>query len=370
LGQELYDTYRVKSNLFLDNHYKDMTPIKQSHSGRIMKSRKNIVIITVIMITVVILSLFVYLNSQGRFYDGESIILGVPPNEQSALIFIAEDQQYFSANGLNATVKVYPTALAALDGLLNEEVDVSQTAELPIVSKSFAKENISIVASIDKFLNMFLVARKDHEIEAISDLKGKTIGSAKGTLTEFHLGRFLNLNGLSLQDVNIVNIPFSQSEEALANGTVDAFQAQNRDLPRIKAKLDEDNLEIWPSQSGQSGFEIISGRKEWVDNNPEPITRLLKSLAQAEEYAAKYPNEALAIVQEKLGYDDEYIATIGPQHTYSLSLDQSLILAMEDEARWMITNNLTNETQTPDFMEYLYIDYLAAVKPEAVNIIR
>jgi NitT/TauT family transport system substrate-binding protein len=43
---------------------------------------------------------------------------------------------------------------------------------------------------------------------------------------------------------------------------------------------------------------------------------------------------------------------------------------MEDEARWMISNNLTQEKQVPDFLNYIYEDGLKAVKPEAVKIIR
>jgi hypothetical protein len=43
---------------------------------------------------------------------------------------------------------------------------------------------------------------------------------------------------------------------------------------------------------------------------------------------------------------------------------------MEDEARWMIRNNLTTEKQVPDFLDYIREDGLKAVKPEAVNIIR
>jgi hypothetical protein len=43
---------------------------------------------------------------------------------------------------------------------------------------------------------------------------------------------------------------------------------------------------------------------------------------------------------------------------------------MEDEARWMIANNLTTEKQVPDFGDYIYESCLKAVKPEAVNLIR
>jgi NitT/TauT family transport system substrate-binding protein len=61
---------------------------------------------------------------------------------------------------------------------------------------------------------------------------------------------------------------------------------------------------------------------------------------------------------------------VWPQYTRSLSLDQPLITAMEDETRWMISNNLTTEKQVPDFLNYIYEDGLKAVKPEAVKIIR
>jgi NitT/TauT family transport system substrate-binding protein len=64
------------------------------------------------------------------------------------------------------------------------------------------------------------------------------------------------------------------------------------------------------------------------------------------------------------------MAAIWPEHQFSLTLDQGLVAAMEDETRWMIANNLTAATQVPDFLNYIYLDGLEAIKPEAVNIIR
>jgi NitT/TauT family transport system substrate-binding protein len=64
------------------------------------------------------------------------------------------------------------------------------------------------------------------------------------------------------------------------------------------------------------------------------------------------------------------VAGIWPQHHFSLALDQTTIVAMKDEAQWMISSNLTSEKTIPDFTNYIYIDGLKAIKPEAVNIIR
>lgn len=42
---------------------------------------------------------------------------------------------------------------------------------------------------------------------------------------------------------------------------------------------------------------------------------------------------------------------------------------MEDEAQRMISNNLTTEKGLLDLMNYICVDGLRTVKPEAVNII-
>ena len=75
-------------------------------------------------------------------------------------------------------------------------------------------------------------------------------------------------------------------------------------------------------------------------------------------------------MQNRLDLDPGYMDTVWQQNQFSLTLDQSLILAMEDEARWMITNNLTNATAVPDSGSIIYTDGLESVRPGSVNIIR
>jgi ABC-type nitrate/sulfonate/bicarbonate transport system substrate-binding protein len=52
-------------------------------------------------------------------------------------------------------------------------------------------------------------------IENISDLKWKKIGLPKKTICEFFLGRFLNLHSMSLHDVALMDLPASQSVDAV-----------------------------------------------------------------------------------------------------------------------------------------------------------
>jgi NitT/TauT family transport system substrate-binding protein len=116
-------------------------------------------------------------------------------------------------------------------------------------------------------------------------------------------------------------------------------------------------------------FGALVGKNTWITEHQDLVSRFLKSLALAEEYLERHPAEAKAILQKRLNLDAAYVETHWPQNQFSISLDQSVIAAMEDEARWMIKNNLTNKKQIPDFTKYIYLDGLKAIKPEAVSII-
>ena len=73
-----------------------------------MKKRRNLIVVlaVIILVVAIILSSFLYLNSQKPDTGNiESISLGVIPLELNSLIYIAGNQNYFAANGLNVTFK-------------------------------------------------------------------------------------------------------------------------------------------------------------------------------------------------------------------------------------------------------------------------
>jgi len=213
----------------------------------------------------------------------------------------------------------------------------------------------------------YLAGRKDRGVENVSDLKGKKIGVTKGAQAEFLLGRFFNLNGMDMKDIALVDVLPSQFLEVIANGSVDAVVYNQQYDDAIKDHLGNDGV-FWSVQSSQLLYSVMVCRNDWIVDHPETVTRFLRSLDLAEDYLISHPAEAKAIVQKRLNFSDAYMVTIWPKHQYSLTLDQSLVAAMEDEARWMIANNLTTEKTVPDFTDYIYTKGLEVVKPEAVNI--
>jgi NitT/TauT family transport system substrate-binding protein len=307
-----------------------------------------------------------------REYSGpaESITLGTVLLEPTAPIFVAEEQHLFTQNGLDITLKVYDTGLSAVNAMLNGEVDVAApVAEYVMVAKAFNKDKIQTIASIDEVDYTFIIGRKDRGIQAISDLTGKKIGVARGTVMEFYLGRFLELHGMNIKDVVLVDTKLSQTADAIIGGDIDAVISFAPYAYTAQNKL-ADNVVLWPVQSSQVFYSLVICRNDWITDHPELVNRLLKSLNRAEDYIVQHPSEARVIVQKRLNLDDAYMDTFWTEHRFSLSLDESLIAAMEDEARWTIANNITTEKQVPYFLNYICIDGLEAIDPEAVKIIR
>jgi NitT/TauT family transport system substrate-binding protein len=63
------------------------------------------------------------------------------------------------------------------------------------------------------------------------------------------------------------------------------------------------------------------------------------------------------------------LTELWPSYRFNVALDQSLILALEDETRWAIKSKLTGRTDTPNYLDYIYLGGLQSVAPSAVTII-
>jgi len=298
----------------------------------------------------------------------EPMTIGTGPVELAGLIYIAEDRGFFLRNGLDVTIREYDSALAAVAGMEAGEADLSASTEYPIVGDVLGAKSISIIGCIDRYQTTYLVGMNDRGIRTTSDLAGKRIGVHHESIGEFYLGRFLGLNGVRLGDVTLVDLSPAQIEGALAHGTIDAAIIWNLDRQTIQQRFGS-TAAAGPARAPQPTFGVLAGRNDWIDGHGTAIAQCLRSIGEAEEYAVGHPAEARAIVQRRLNATDAHMAEAWPDHRFALSLDQSLLTAMEDEGRWMIANNLTNATAVRDLRDHLYTDGVEAVRPGSAKII-
>ena len=213
---------------------------------------------------------------------------------------------------------------------------------------------------------MYLVGRRDHGVANASDLGGKRIGVPRSTISEFYLSRFVTLHGQSLEEVTLVDLSRSDGVEALCNGSVDAVVTAEPYLSALRARLG-DGASVLPVQSTQYTYAVLVGSDAWIAGHPTETVRFLQAVQEADDWIQGHPADAKRILQDRLGMNGPQLDEQWPRHQFGLSLDQSLILAMEDEGRWMIRNNLTGAETVPDFQKYFSTGSLEHVSPGSVK---
>lgn len=316
------------------------------------KKRNLIILLAAALIIAIVLSSFVYLYYQSSINGKQSVSLSIFPNELETPIFVAQDQHFFDENGINLTITHYTSTTDALTSVSNHNVDITTASDFAFVSNALSQEkNLTIIASMVKTESSFVVARKDRGILNPIDLYGKRVGLTLNIAPEFYFGRFLDLQGLDKQKITIVNLPLAQYVEAITNGTVDAIVGQQSVVDQIQTQLGN-NTVVWPVQNNQPAYILLVSRGDWATQHPDTVTRFLKSISQAEDYYLTHQTSAQAIVEKKLNRTVSQESWL--ENRFSLSLDQSLLLAMQDEAQWLISNHLTNATAVPNLINYLY----------------
>jgi NitT/TauT family transport system substrate-binding protein len=311
------------------------------------------------------------LSACGSGFAGpmETLAIAMVPSEVNALIYVAEAQDFFRSNRLSVILKEdYDSGATATAGMLHGEADIASASEFLIVRKVFDKEVIISFGTIARYENTFIIWPAESGIGTIADLKGKKIGLPLGTIAEFYLGRALDLNSMNIQEVTLVDVRAAESEKAVSDGDVDAVVTWEPWANQINQSMGKDVITS-ALQSSQYAYWNLVATPDWINGHTDAIEKLIKSLAQAEGYIASHQDEVKAMIGKRMNLDDTYVGIVWERYQFALSLDQSLIAAMEDEARWMIANNLTEEEQVPNFLNHIYADGLEVVYPYAVNYI-
>ena len=323
-----------------------------------------LVIIILALIVVVVLPL-----SRPPPSPEEPLTIAGGTLESSILTVAAEEKGFFKENGLNVTFREYPAGAYAVKELLSGTADIACAAEFVGVTNSFRSPDLRIIAITAKSNAIVLIARNDRGISTPADMRGKTIAFSNGTIAEFFLGRHLTLNGMTMQDITARHLGPSDVVKSVVSGDADAAVVWDPYQYQIEQQLGR-NFTVLSVQDGQSYYWVTYTRSDVIRTRPELIRRYLRALDASEDYVSLHEDEAKKILARRMNITDEYANRTWQKNRYGLSLDQGLILAMEDEARWMAVQNMTGGKTPPSYLDMIYQDAMRETKPGTVTVIR
>ena len=287
---------------------------------------------------------------------------------QSTLIHVAVAKGYFVEEGLEVESLIASYGKASLQTLIDNKSDFAAVAETPFMFNVLKGEKIFIIANIEATsTNNAVVARKDAGITTAADLKGKRIGYTAGTTSDFFLDSLLTANGMTRKEIRPINLKPEEMQEAILSKKVDAVCTWNYPLTQIKHLLGTNGAILFDKEIYTETYNVAA-QQRFVQNHPETVKRFLRALIKSEKFVATNPDEAQTIMSAATKVDKNIIKEVWDTFSNHVVLEQSLLITLEDETRWAITNKLTDQTVMPDYKSYIHTDSLRQVKPEAVSI--
>ncbi|MBD1547339.1 ABC transporter substrate-binding protein [Roseibium aggregatum] len=238
--------------------------------------------------------------------DKLTVLLDWFVNPDHAPVITAKTMGFFEREGLDvelvepADPAMPPKLVAAGQGDI--AVSYQQTLHAQI-DEGLPLKRIGTL--VETPLNSLIVL-KDGPIKTLEDLKGKKIGFSVSGFEDAMLGQMLKSVGLTVSDVELINVNFSLSP-ALLSGQVDAVIGGYRNFELTQIELEGKQAKaFYPEEHGVPVFDelIYVVHKDKTDD--PRYARFLAAVEEATIYLTNHPDEAWkAFIKAYPNLDDE-----------------------------------------------------------------
>lgn len=297
----------------------------------------------------------------------QKLTLAVSPTTISVLIAVANEKGYFTAAGLDTSIKLYPSGRQSLEAVIRGEAQVATVADIAFAAKALEEPSLRILASIATTVGSRIIARRDRGIQVPGDLKGKRVGFTADTVSDYFLYAFLLTENIAPSDVLYVNMPADRLVEAVVGGEVDAVSAFEIFAFEATRRMGE-NAVAWSSQNSLE-YHWLLATTVAATRSPDPLKRLIQALIMADTFVRTDEEETKRLLVRKWNFDPAFVQESWMRTRVGVTLGQSIVTSLQNYVTW----NMRKKGQSadpPDVLDFLCPGILDEVAPRAVTVYR
>ncbi len=294
-------------------------------------------ILSVILALTMAFSMCACGNSSGDSEGTPEVTLGTTSWPTSMFFYLAQEKGFFEENGVDVTIQDFTSTTESTNAFIGGKLDFCTLPSSETVSPYIQGGEFSVVLETDKSNGSEgLVATSD--IKSIEDLRGKTVATQLYSVDHMFLLTLLNENGMTEDDINIVDMSIQESGNAFIAGQCDAACIWD---PYFSQAKEAGGTELFSSADAPDLItDVLGASKSICEDNPEAVTAVIKSFFDAVEYWKENPEEANEIMGEQLGVTaDEFAAQM---EGLLIPTEEEVIEAFteaEDYSYWGYTQN-------------------------------
>jgi NitT/TauT family transport system substrate-binding protein len=172
---------------------------------------------------------------------------------------------------------------------------------------------------------MAIVVAAASKIASFADLKGKRIGVWPGSTQEVVFMDRLAAAKMTLKDIQVVRVSFSDMAPALARGDLDAYVGAEPAAGISQANGTGRVLEYPYSTPTGSLNMVLTSSEAMLKNDPERVRALLKIHRAASEFAMSDKEAFIAMCTQKLGQQRRSIELAAPNVELTWRIDEKFV---------------------------------------------
>ncbi len=220
-------------------------------------------------------------------------------------ILIAKEKGFFDKHGVEVNLVFYETFSGAVPDLAMNRLDGGLFGIGDLLSAATVTD-AQAVAVYDSGGSSAVVANP--KIQSIRDLKGKNIGVELGTSGEMYVRAMLQEEGLTINDVTLVDVSPEQVPDRLSADLAAGYVW----APYDQVAMDKGNKLLHTRGSVGSLFQdVIVFRSDVVRERPEDVRAFLDAWFEALDYRMANQAECDQIIAKVTGKPVEEIAQSG-----------------------------------------------------------
>lgn len=217
---------------------------------------------------------------------------------------IAEKEGLFAKHGANVELKWYDNYSKSIEDLAAGYIDGNcQTLNDTISFAADAvKGEVVVLINDNSAGNDKIIAKAG--INKIQDLKNKQVAIEAGVVDDFLLTLALEKEGMSRNDVQIIDVETGAATEAFAAGQADAVGA----FPPfwLTALKRKDSQEITSSKDFPGAIpDLLVVTQNLIDKHPEQVQALTNTWFDILDFIANNPLKADQIMAQRAGVSSE-----------------------------------------------------------------
>lgn len=230
--------------------------------------------------------------------------------------------------------------------------DIGVMGNVPALTGIASGQNRSIIGiSFNGEKTLATLVSADSKITDIGGLKGKKVGLVVGSIAQNLLDEQLKHAGLSLTDVQLVNLSLGELAVALESHQVDAVTTWT---PNITKLTNSQNARILADGTGIFlGERVIVANADYVKKYPEIVDVFIEQYQRAAKEIQDHSNEFAKDYAEQFGLSSEELEQVLSNINFQITIEKKDGEDLQKTADFLYEGGvITKKLSVEEYIDY------------------